>query len=157
MPTDVSWKDRPEFFLDVSRDELEAALGPPEATDADSNGLGPMEVWSKKLPCGLELGLLRFRYATPTGRPLGPDEPAAAELYLSDGDGAHAALHMQLPLERLQQHSAGVALPLPWCVMRQDDNGNRFEVTRCSSRCEAEARAAEFEARGHKQMYWVEA
>ncbi|MDH6112615.1 hypothetical protein P3T36_001497 [Kitasatospora sp. MAP12-15] len=45
----------------------------------------------------------------------------------------------------------------PWCVMRQDDNGNRFLVARGLTREAAEALAAEFEARGHKQLYWVTA
>jgi hypothetical protein len=43
----------------------------------------------------------------------------------------------------------------PWVVWRQDDNGNRFEVTRCPTRSEAERIAAEFEARGHRQTYWA--
>ncbi|WP_156178597.1 hypothetical protein [Saccharothrix sp. ST-888] len=42
-------------------------------------------------------------------------------------------------------------------VMRQDDNGNRSEVAGGLGRAEAEALAAEFEARGHKQLYWTEA
>ncbi|MGW2249018.1 hypothetical protein ACWCXH_02295 [Kitasatospora sp. NPDC001660] len=42
-------------------------------------------------------------------------------------------------------------------VMRQDDNGNRFVVARGLAKSEAEHLAAEFEARGHKQLYWVEA
>ncbi|MEV0533200.1 SPOR domain-containing protein [Kitasatospora sp. NPDC050463] len=42
-------------------------------------------------------------------------------------------------------------------VMRQDDNGNRFVVAKGLGRAEAERLAAEFEARGHKQLYWVEA
>ncbi|WP_369824282.1 NUDIX domain-containing protein [Kitasatospora sp. Root187] len=41
-------------------------------------------------------------------------------------------------------------------VMRQDDNGNRFLVAKDLARPAAEALAAEFEARGHKQLYWVE-
>ncbi|MER8182840.1 hypothetical protein [Kitasatospora sp. NPDC094015] len=41
-------------------------------------------------------------------------------------------------------------------VMRQDHNGNRFPVAGGLSRTEAEALAAEYEARGHKQLYWVE-
>lgn len=44
-----------------------------------------------------------------------------------------------------------------WRVMRQDDNGNRFLVARELTREAAEALAAEFEARGHKQLYWVAA
>lgn len=42
-----------------------------------------------------------------------------------------------------------------WIVWRQDDNGNRFEVSRKGSRSEAESLAATMEARGHKQIYWV--
>ncbi|MFJ2187662.1 SPOR domain-containing protein [Kitasatospora sp. NPDC087861] len=41
-------------------------------------------------------------------------------------------------------------------VMRQDDNGNRFLVATGLERAEAQRLAAEFEARGHKQLYWVE-
>ncbi|MEV6979604.1 SPOR domain-containing protein [Kitasatospora sp. NPDC093806] len=42
-------------------------------------------------------------------------------------------------------------------VMRQDDNGNRFLVVGGVEREGAERIAAELEARGHKQLYWVEA
>ncbi|WP_104818138.1 hypothetical protein [Kitasatospora sp. MMS16-BH015] len=41
-------------------------------------------------------------------------------------------------------------------VMRQDDNGNRFLLAKGLTRPAAEALAAEYEARGHKQLYWVE-
>jgi O-acetyl-ADP-ribose deacetylase (regulator of RNase III) len=44
---------------------------------------------------------------------------------------------------------------ITWVVWRQDDNGNRYEVRRYATRTEAEALAAEMEARGHKQTYWV--
>jgi hypothetical protein len=40
-------------------------------------------------------------------------------------------------------------------VWRQDDNGNRYEVSRHANRTEAESVAATMEARGHKQTYWV--
>ncbi|MFD9126471.1 (deoxy)nucleoside triphosphate pyrophosphohydrolase [Kitasatospora sp. NPDC059571] len=42
-------------------------------------------------------------------------------------------------------------------VMRQDDNGNRFLLAKDLDRTAAEALAAQYEARGHKQLYWVEA
>jgi hypothetical protein len=42
-----------------------------------------------------------------------------------------------------------------WVVWRQDDNGNRAVVSRHASRDEAEQVARTFEARGHKQIYWV--
>jgi hypothetical protein len=49
--------------------------------------------------------------------------------------------------------SAGVAAT--YSVYRQDDNGNRFVVERHLSREDAERLAAEFQALGHKQVYWA--
>lgn len=43
-----------------------------------------------------------------------------------------------------------------WTVYRQDDNGNRFVMEKHISREEAERMVATFEARGHKQLYWME-
>ncbi|MCY1339757.1 hypothetical protein D9M68_363710 [compost metagenome] len=43
-----------------------------------------------------------------------------------------------------------------WCVLRLDDNGNQFLVRAGLSRAQAEALAAEFAARGHKQSYWAQ-
>lgn len=44
-----------------------------------------------------------------------------------------------------------------WVVWRQDDKGQQFVMmTTYGTREEAEAAAAELEARGHKQHYWVE-
>ncbi|NOU31608.1 MAG: hypothetical protein HOO96_27220 [Polyangiaceae bacterium] len=43
-----------------------------------------------------------------------------------------------------------------FCLRRQDDNGVRYEMARYTSRSEALAALATFEARGHKQTYFVE-
>lgn len=43
-----------------------------------------------------------------------------------------------------------------WCVKRLDDNGNVFVLRAGLSRDEAERLMAEYQARGHKQSYWVE-
>lgn len=43
-----------------------------------------------------------------------------------------------------------------WAVHRQDDNGNRFVVHTGLGRDEAARLASELEARGHKQLYWIE-
>ena len=40
--------------------------------------------------------------------------------------------------------------------MRQDDNGNQYVVGTYPNRDEADKACTEFEARGHKQTYWVE-
>ena len=42
-----------------------------------------------------------------------------------------------------------------WAVWRMDDNGNRSEVSRHPSRRAAEEVANQYEARGHKQSYYV--
>lgn len=44
-----------------------------------------------------------------------------------------------------------------WTVYRQDDTGNRFVVRTGLPHEDASKLAAELEARGHKQLYWVEA
>jgi hypothetical protein len=45
---------------------------------------------------------------------------------------------------------------LPWIVIRQDDNGNRYRVGRYATRAEAQKIADSLDDRGHKQTYWVE-
>ncbi|WP_406006956.1 SPOR domain-containing protein [Streptomyces sp. NBC_00637] len=45
---------------------------------------------------------------------------------------------------------------LPWLVIRQDDNGNRYRVGRYATRAEAQKIADSLDSRGHKQLYWVE-
>lgn len=43
-----------------------------------------------------------------------------------------------------------------WRVVRQDDNGNRYVVSRHQTREEAEQVIARLESGGHKQLYWTE-
>ncbi|THA29565.1 SPOR domain-containing protein [Streptomyces sp. A1277] len=45
---------------------------------------------------------------------------------------------------------------LPWLVIRQDDNGNRYRVGRYATQDEARRTADKLQDRGHKQLYWVE-
>lgn len=45
---------------------------------------------------------------------------------------------------------------LPWLVIREDDNGNRYRVGRYATRAEAERIAGSLDSAGHKQLYWVE-
>lgn len=45
---------------------------------------------------------------------------------------------------------------LPWLVIRQDDNGNRYRVGRYATQDEAQRIADKLDHRGHKQLYWVE-
>ncbi|MEU9300523.1 SPOR domain-containing protein [Streptomyces sp. NPDC048269] len=45
---------------------------------------------------------------------------------------------------------------LPWHVIRQDDNGNRYRVGRYPTRAEAQKVVDSLDDQGHKQLYWVE-
>ncbi|GHA72538.1 SPOR domain-containing protein [Streptomyces termitum] len=45
---------------------------------------------------------------------------------------------------------------LPWLVIRQDDNGNRYRVGRYATQDEAQKIADTLDDRGHRQLYWVE-
>ncbi|MBM9619562.1 SPOR domain-containing protein [Streptomyces zhihengii] len=45
---------------------------------------------------------------------------------------------------------------LPWQVVRQDDNGNRYRVGRYATKDEAQRIADTLDDQGHKQLYWVE-
>jgi hypothetical protein len=42
-----------------------------------------------------------------------------------------------------------------WSVYREDDNGNRFEMSRGHTEAEARLLVRTFESRGHKQRYWA--
>ena len=43
-----------------------------------------------------------------------------------------------------------------WSVWRRDDHGGRFEIRRGLTSSDAEQLVEDFEARGHKQSYWLE-
>ncbi|WP_282795883.1 SPOR domain-containing protein [Streptomyces sp. CC224B] len=45
---------------------------------------------------------------------------------------------------------------LPWLVIRQDDNGNRYRVGRYATKAEAQKIADRLDDRGPKRLYWVE-
>ncbi|MHC5905815.1 SPOR domain-containing protein [Streptomyces sp. S6] len=50
----------------------------------------------------------------------------------------------------------GSTISLPWLVIRQDDNGNRYRVGRYATRAEAQEIADSLDDTGHRQLYWVE-
>ena len=43
-----------------------------------------------------------------------------------------------------------------WCVMRQDDHGDRFVVASALTEPEARLLSVSYEVRAYKQTYWVE-
>ena len=145
------------FTAQSRHEDLVARLGLPQVVDADSNGLGPMDVWQLRLGCGIELSLLVFRWKS-TGEPWGVDEAAGLEVHSSSDDVAHVCFHLGLDPAAigLALPLAGLGAPLPYRVLRQDDHGTRFEMRRVSSRCEAAAVVEEYTRKLHHQIYWWE-
>ncbi|AWK11221.1 hypothetical protein SSP531S_18610 [Streptomyces spongiicola] len=45
---------------------------------------------------------------------------------------------------------------LPWLVIRQDDNGNRYRVGSYATQDEAQRIADSLGGRGPERLYWVE-
>jgi len=154
---DVAWDPRPLVSLRKARSFLCAALGPPQARDVESDGIGPYDLWAMRFACGLEVLLLAFHWDLQAGVALEPDQENHVVLESSTTDWAHIATH--LPFEAgavsVWMPDRRASDPLDWTVLRQDDNGNVFEVKSCSSSCEAHGIVRELESHGHKQIYWV--
>jgi hypothetical protein len=155
----VTWKSPPLFNCKTTRTALVAALGAPPMPGLDSHGLGLFDAWALRFPCGLEVTVWLFHLAPDgTGLEVAPDELANVEIHANARDTEHILFHLPFKVGEVSKWvpDTTVAASRDWTLLRQDDGGNRFEVSSFTSRCEAEAAAAEFEARGHKQMYWVE-
>jgi len=73
---------------------------------------------------------------------------------VSEADSPLPALDSTRTLARAALHAA-IGTPARWSVWRQDDSGNRFEVSRGLSRTNAARELARFESLGHKQTYWT--
>jgi hypothetical protein len=160
IPGGVTWKSPSLLTFRTGRAFLTSSLGEPHAVNLDSNGLGLFDVWALRFPCGLEATVSIF-HLHPNGSGAAitnPNEPANIEIHANERDLAHILFH--LPMASSGSHtwksSACVEGPRNWVVAREDDHGNRYDVARFTSECEAAAAARTFEGRGHKQIYWVE-
>lgn len=159
---EVTWTSRTLAAFEAMVAEVEARFGPPSARDFDSNGLGPCDAHLLRFPCGLEVALWRF-HLDPQLRPIDVAvESCWHEVYSPElADLDHIAFHLEVPIEKMDLSMDGDGQPLAgraapaFLVMRTDDNGNDDEVRRVTSQCEAEAVAAQYERRGHKQLYWI--
>ncbi len=145
-----------QFTFCASYEALVAALGEPDARDLDSNGLGPFDLFTLSFACGLEIGLWSL-VITSDGAPVPPGADRFTMVFASEHDYAHLAHHLPVTLRHvcMTVGYTQISAHRPWSLTRQDDNGNVFFIDRFSSRCEADAALAKFEALGHKQTYFV--
>ena len=154
----VSWKSAPLFNFRASENLLQRSLGAPQAVDADSNGIGPVDVWALRFPCGLELCLWRLKMRPDGSLIEAADDPCIVEVHANAAEERHIRFHLPLQIADISywEPSPLAPEPLRWRVLRQDESGNKFEVAKYPSRCEALANQVRFESKGHKQTYWVE-
>ncbi|MEV6932749.1 hypothetical protein AB0M46_50795 [Dactylosporangium sp. NPDC051485] len=106
------------------------------------------------------VGLIMFAASQPESAcPQDQDQPPA------DGLGGRveqilrlaerqAAEHLRDAEKQARKVHAGVEAGL-WVVLRQDDDGSRYEVARLESRSDADSVVAALEARGHLERYTV--
>ena len=140
---------------------MEARLGPPIMRDLDSNGVGLFDATCVRFACGLEVALWRFHQGAQLRTIDRETEPSLYEIHANQRDLPHIAFHLRIPIEAMalctNRDGVPVAAPAPntVIVMRTDDNGNDFELKRVTNHCEAVALVRDFEARGHKQTYWI--
>lgn len=160
LPNGVTSKCSSLFGFPANRAAVEAALGPPQGVDLDSNGIGPIDVWALRFPCGREVRLWFFKMRPDGSMIEGRDDLSSMEVQTPDLDIDNARHHLPLSIDEIwpwERNPGGIiVVPRPFLLVRQDDNGNRFEVKSLTSRCEAQAALAVFEALGHKQTYWLD-
>lgn len=159
LVTGVKWKNPPLFTFRMSRARLVTHVGPPHAVDVDSNGVGLVDAWAFRMPCGIEVVVWILHMATDASwRTItDPAEEANIEVNANTRDVDHILSHLSFvdcPVSMWQPTLQ--AAPRDWVLWRQDDHGTRYAIGSYTSQCEAAAQAEMFEERGHKQMYWVE-
>ncbi len=62
-------------------------------------------------------------------------------------------MNEEQPIDRIDP--AATTTGDAWCVMRQDDNGHVAMIVGGLDHEAAQAMTEAFEARGHKQTYWI--
>lgn len=153
---EVSWTSRALGSLLRSREFMESRFGKPVLVDLDSNGVGLFDAWLIRFPCGLEVALWLFHLRPDLTPIIDRNEPAVVEIYANRSEQRHILFHLGFTRDEVEWIPEAPAEPC-WQVWRLDDNGNEYEVAGLTSACKAEAMVEEFEARGHKQTYWVAA
>lgn len=133
----IEWRNEIAVFTsDVDLDAVVKRFGMRIPSADVLEGLGPMQLWLARFPCGCELALVHLELA-PQGRQLG--------VVSNDSDLDHVLHHFALPITwRIEPKDA----PFPierWSLFRQDDNGNRFRIRDFDSMFSAECARREFE------------
>jgi hypothetical protein len=89
---------------------------------------------------------------------LAPDSRFTTVLACARDPRVTSAWYERLLRQRIifNEFRSDSAVSYRWSVCRQDNNGNRLIVETALSETAARNAVAEFERRGHKQLYWAE-
>lgn len=153
----------PSAYLDCRLSRFDAAevLGPPMLTSW-MDGLGMMDLWGFEYPCGLRLAF-QFPHTESVGGILfdSPEvEHAMRHLPFHEADVTpmtpeiYDYINCEI-VKTFPDRRPEIAQLKAFQVRRIDDNGNVFAVGDPTSERDARCLVQEYEARGHKQMYWV--
>jgi hypothetical protein len=138
------------FHMD--REEGARRWGPPHMEEPADIGGEALDTWAFGSECGLQV-VLSFRKHSGFWQVEGNlPEPE------------HALLHLEIPGECVNWRGERIRArrtrnetePESWTVLRQDDYGNRFPMDVLATERTARCLADIYEARAHKQSYWVE-
>lgn len=139
--------------IEIDREGLVHALGPPCFPDEWLDGIGPMQVWRLEWPCGCRVAVWSVEDLC---------QPAwIASILSNDADVDHVLHHLALPgrvswrADRDRDRPRDVA-PERFALERQDDNGVRAVMHTFESELAAECARRTYEERGHKQLYAIE-
>lgn len=136
----------------MDREEGERRWGPPHGERDSWHAVEEMDHWAFGFECGLEVVVSFRKYS---------------RFWQVEGnlpEPEHALLHLDIPSERVTwrgdrertERTRRETTPESWTVWRQDDYGNRFAMDVLATERTARCLAQTYEARAHKQGYWVE-
>jgi hypothetical protein len=153
LPLPLTWSNAWVLVdFDLDREEAARRWGPPHLVNEKFMDLEEADLWAFGFDCGLEV-LISFGQRSRHWR-----------LHGNLPEPEHALPHLELPKECASGHPAqrrawrtqSESPPESWTVWRQDDYGNQFVVDVLASERTARCLADLYEARAHKQSYWVE-
>lgn len=123
---------------------------------ADWDAPGPVELWFFELPWGHRIILEYHLLISQVQIHVDSLEIDAVLEFLGLGGYPRYLDAYEIGLMK-NEHSSRRRAQVPCSLYRQDDNGNQFLVQSYESERVASYYQQVYEARGHKQSYWVEA
>ncbi|MFN8360857.1 MAG: hypothetical protein U0264_13165 [Candidatus Kapaibacterium sp.] len=133
--------------------ELEKLIGiHHREMDEGDNEPGPAVYWHWRSDCGLIInGIYHL------------SQEYVEIITINDYSGEHLLHHLHLPGEpwwlepnpTLQASARNPIDKTQYSLWRQDDNGGEYCIQNKLSKLHAECLLLEFEAKKHKQMYWI--